>query len=171
MNRNLAIGRPGRRSVMLGLCALALAGCDVVRARRDTTLIVLRHADRAGLSDALDSGGRRRAAELPGALEGVGLDLILSPDLQRNRDTVGPLARARGLAITLIDPSRTGFAPRVLALAEGRSALFVGNKDNLTPLYRELGITAAPPDGYGDLHIIRLRAGRRPEVEILHYGR
>lgn len=57
-------------------------------------------ADRAGLSDALDEAGRRRAA--------------------------------------------------------GKTALHVGNKDNMTPLCREPGITVAVPEYHAD---VRVEAG------------
>lgn len=159
-----------RRAALVGLTALLVTACTRVGVRAETVLIVLRHADRAGLSDALDRGGRRRAQALPAALKGLPIEVILSPDLKRNHDTVAPLAQALGLPITPVEPSRKDFAPRLLALAEGRVAVYVGNKDNLTPLYRELGLTVTPPETYGDIHVLRLRPGRKPEIELRRFG-
>lgn len=137
-------------TLALGAALAACAPAGQVQVRRDTTLILLRHADRKG--DQLSDKGRARAQALVAALEGIEIDRIYSPGLDRNLATAAPLAEARGLEITRIPP--TGVAQRILSESAGLTVAWVGNKGNLTEIWDSLGAPGNPPLDYGDLFFV-----------------
>ncbi|WP_300060971.1 histidine phosphatase family protein [uncultured Roseobacter sp.] len=155
-----------RRTFALGLLALsALAACaprEVDPAAR-TTVILLRHADRAG--EILNAQGEARAANLSLALGDYSLDAIYSPDIARNLQTAEPLSQARGLPITIIPKERAG-ARMTRDRPEG-TVVWVGNKGNLRTIWAELGAPGMAPQEYGEIGVLTLRPGRTPEVARL----
>lgn len=167
---------PTRRLILkagLSAVALGLAGCTggapgnaQVRLAPGSTLIVVRHGDRT--ESDLNAKGRARAAALPAALEGIALDAIYSPGLQRNLDTARPLATARNLPITRVGQERP--APTLASLGAGKSAIWIGNKGNLQSIWDDLGLDGAPPLDYGDLFIVRADASGRLSVERRRWG-
>lgn len=152
-----------RRHVLyLGLAGLcACTGSGPVALAPDTTLVMVRHADRIG--DDLSDLGRARAQALVPALADVPLDAIYSPGIQRNLDTAAPLSAARNLPVT----RRAGenAAPRLARDSAGRSVIWIGNKGNIIPIWADLGLPGPPPLDYGDLHIVRVDAAGRVQVE------
>jgi len=158
-----------RRTFLTLSLGAALAACapgGQVQVPRDTALILLRHADREG--DQLSEKGRARAQALVTALEGVEIDRIYSPGLDRNLDTVAPLAAARGLEITRIPP--TGVAQRILSESAGLTVVWVGNKGNLTEIWEALAAPGAPPLEYGDLFFVESGRLGGPEVTRRRFG-
>ena len=128
-------------------------------------LIVFRHADRSG--PELNAAGIARAAALPAALGGQHIDAIYSPEIDRNIDTVLPLATSLGLEIQTIS---TFNMPDVLAgLPAGRTVVWVGNKDNLKRLWARISAPGEPPLNYGDLFIVTFDGGS-PQVDRQHFG-
>ena len=91
-------------------------------------------------------------------MQGMGISAIFSPDLERNLDTVRPLANHLGIDITLI-PRITpqtvhGIAGEILAHHRGKTVLLVGNgSGNLRALHQRLGGKGDGPYQYGDLYI------------------
>lgn len=147
--------------------AALLAGCGVRPQGLYGRLIVLRHADRT--FSMLNERGVARAALLPAALADLPIDAIYCTPRQRNIDTVTPLAKARGLAITPI-PSQ-GAGTRILSEHPGETVVWCGNQENLGLLYIELGIDHKPPVQFGEINVITLpRDGGPAQVEIRHYG-
>ena len=158
-----------RRSFVTLALGAALAACapgGQVQVPRDTTLILLRHADREG--DQLSEKGRARAQALVTALEGVGIDRIYSPGLDRNLATAAPLAEARGLEITRIPP--TGVAQRILSESAGQTVVWVGNKGNLTEIWEALAAPGEPPLDYGDLFFVEAGQFGGPKVTRRRFG-
>jgi len=137
---------------------MILAGCAAPEIKSPpgtvTTLILLRHADRNPLQENLTEEGRARAAALPAALADVPIDAIYTLQIQRNLDTAQPLARARNLAIKVIEESY--IAPRLVRENPGKSVVWVGNTDNLEVIYRDLRGDGPPPSRYGDIFIVKL---------------
>ena len=121
-------------------------------------LVVLRHADRDPEDLVLNARGEARAAALPAALDGVPIDAIYLPDLERNRQTAAPLAAARGIEPRAVD-TLPGFASRLLTGNEGRSIVWIGNSTNLSQMWQELDAPGGPPTGYGEIVVLR---GRGP---------
>lgn len=158
-----------RRSFVTLTLGAALAACapaGQVQLPRGTTLILLRHADRSG--DQLSEKGAARAEALVAALEGVRIDRIYSPGLDRNLATVTPLAEARGLEITRIPP--TGVAQRILPESAGLTVLWVGNKGNLTEIWEALAAPGDPPLNYGDLFFVEAGRLGGPKVTRKTFG-
>ena len=164
------------------IAAVLLAGCasdTIVTSPPDTTttLILLRHAERTtqGTTQGTEQGkalsdkGRARAAALPEALEGTHIDAIYSPHLPRNLDTVAPLAKQRRLSVKVIGVFDV--AARLIGENPGKTVLWVGNKDNLADINKDIGGEGPPPIVYGDLHIVRVADKGAPEVTKLRYGR
>ncbi len=124
---------------------------------KTTTIILIRHADRDNFF-ILTEDGRRRAEALLEAVGDMDIKAIYSPDLQRNLDTVKPLAKHLGIDIT-ITPRIQGtvidqIAKKILARHAGETVLIVGNGSaNLRALHLRLGGTGEGPYKYGDLFI------------------
>ena len=155
-----------RRLLLLGLCALAaLAACTTqsIPPSARTTVILVRHADRAG--EILNAQGLARAANLPEALAGYDLDAIYSPDIQRNLQTAEPLSQALALPVTII-PKEAAGALMTRAHPEG-TVIWIGNKGNLRAIWEELGAPGDAPQQYGDIGVITLKSMGRRDVTRL----
>lgn len=157
-----------RRSFIV-LTAAGLAACAPpadVSVPADTQLIVLRHADRSG--DDLSEQGRARAQALIGALDGIEIDAIYSPGIQRNLDTAAPLAAARGLEIQRIPAENP--AARLMSEGAGKTIVWIGNKGNLASIWEALALPEPPPVEYGDLYIVGARSIGGPSVIRRQFG-
>ena len=113
-----------RRLLLLGTLAACTAP-DQVKMPASTRLILLRHAERAGLD--LNKQGHARSELLIRALADVHIDAIYSPRLQRNLDTVAPLAASRDLPTD-------NLAARLMADGAGKTIVWVGNKGNIASI-------------------------------------
>ena len=138
-----------RRLLILGFLT-ACTSSDQVKLPTGTRLILLRHAERAGLD--LNKVGRARAELLVRALADVHIDAIYSPRLQRNLDTVAPLAAARGLTVHHL-PTDNPVA-RLMADGAGKTIVWVGNKGNIASIWQALGIAGPAPLAHEDLHFL-----------------
>jgi len=156
--------RPVNRLLILAVVFLFLGGLPgcagselYSKPETPTTVILIRHAERDNFF-ILTPQGRERAQALVDAAGDMGITAIYSPDLERNLDTVTPLAKHLGIDIT--------FAPRIsksavdrivreiLANHTGEVVLLVGNgSGNLRTLHHRLGGTGEGPYQYGDLYI------------------
>ncbi|MCC1492071.1 histidine phosphatase family protein [Cognatishimia sp. F0-27] len=159
-----------RRVFLAGLVGSGLVACapttNNLALAPNSTLIVVRHADRLG--EDLTEAGRARAEALVKAVDGLPLDAIHSPGIKRNLDTARPLAKARGMPIERI-PAET--APqRLVASSAGRSVIWIGNSGNITAIWDALRLTAPPPVEYGDLHIVRADATGAVTIERRRFG-
>lgn len=133
-----------------------------------TTVILLRHAERTPLTAELTERGRARAAALPAAVADLRIDAIYTPNLKRNLDTAAPLARARNLKVRVIE--ETAIAARLVGENPGKTAVWVGNSDNLEKIYEDLRGDGVPPVGYGDLFILRVPDKGLTTVTRTRYG-
>lgn len=155
-----------RRAFLTGLTAWPLlAACtpQSVPYSARTTIILLRHADRAG--DILSTRGLARAANLPQALAGYELNAIYTPDIARNLQTAEPLSKALDLPVTIIPKERAG-ATMTRAHPEG-TVVWIGNKGNLRTIWAELEGTGAAPQAYGEIGVVTLRSMGRRQVTRL----
>lgn len=146
-----------------------LAGCATggpARLAPGSTIYITRHGDRSG--DALSATGRVRARALVEALDGMPLDAIYSPGIQRNLDTAAPIAAARGLIVER-RPQESPTA-RLAQEASGRSVLWVGNKGNITEIWENLGLPGEAALDYGVLSIVRSDSAGRVTLESINYG-
>ncbi|MDJ0824809.1 MAG: histidine phosphatase family protein [Rhodobacter sp.] len=157
-----------KRRFLLAL-TLFMAACAApgnVAVPQATTLIILRHADRTG--EDLNATGQARAEALVAALQGVRIDAIYSPGIQRNLDTAAPLAAARGLTVQRLPAENP--AARLMAAGAGKTIVWVGNKGNLQSIWDAIAAPEPPPLQYGDLFLVtRARVGS-PLVERRRFG-
>ncbi|QJF50088.1 histidine phosphatase family protein [Roseobacter ponti] len=156
------------RRTLIAALPLGFAACtlpDVSPSAR-TTVIMIRHADRAG--EVLNSKGIARAAAMPAALARYDLDAIYAPDIQRNLDTAAPLATATGLPVTVIVKEQAG--ARMTADYPDGTVIWVGNKGNLRTIWAELGAPGQPPQEYGEIGVIELQGTGRHRVTRLTVG-
>jgi len=105
-----------------------------------TTVIIVRHADRAGQADSLSTLGLARANDLAEALKTADLRAIYCSDTRRARDTAAPLASA--LHVTPEDyPAKdcAGLIHRVMREHVGETVLIVGHSNTVPLLVREAG--------------------------------
>ncbi len=125
-----------------------------------TTVILIRHADRDDMG-RLTPQGHDRAKALVDTVGHMGVTAIYSPDLERNLDTVKPLADHLGIDITLT-PKVSLFVVNkivneILNKHAGGVVLWVGNvSGNLQAIYRKLGGRGKGPLEYGDLFIMTI---------------
>ncbi|MBM3523724.1 MAG: histidine phosphatase family protein, partial [Alphaproteobacteria bacterium] len=101
----------------------------------------------------MNEAGRARAAALPAALDELRIDEIYTLDIKRFRETAEPLAAARGLSVRIV--AERGAAAMLLHENAGRTAVWIGNTDNLADMYRALGGDGPPPERYGEVFILR----------------
>ncbi len=143
-----------RRAILPLLIAAPLAGCVArgIATSAQTTVIMLRHADRIG--DALNDRGRARAQNLPAALSDYQIDAIYSPDIARNLETAEPLSAATGLPVTIIPKEYAG--SRMTRDHPNGTVVWVGNKGNLRTIWAELTAPGEAPQEYGEIGVIKL---------------
>jgi broad specificity phosphatase PhoE len=142
-----------------------------------TTYILLRHAEKGddGTKDPeLSEAGKHRAELLTKMLGKQKIDVIYSTPLKRTRNTVAPLALAKGLTIRDYDPSHL---PDVLGEAQkfkGGTIVICGHS-NTTPALLNL-ITGNKEEfktfddtDYGNLIIVSVTQGSAPKITWLTY--
>lgn len=139
-----------------------------------TTVILIRHAERDNFF-VVTPKGHERARALIDAVGEMDITTIYSPDLQRNLDTVTPLARYLGIEITLIPRFTKStidkLAGEILVKHRGEAILLVGNgAGNLRMLHQRLGGAGDGPYPYGDLFIYTIPEQGTVKVIKSRYG-
>jgi hypothetical protein len=134
-----------------------------------TTVILIRHAERDN-SFILTARGHKRAKALVETAGDMGIKAIYSPDLERNLDTVRPLAIHLGIDISLIPRISKRVADKIVSEIlnrhPGEVVLIVGNgSGNLRSLHHRLGGTGEGPYKYGELFIYTIPD--QGEVKVL----
>ena len=146
--------------LLLG-CSVAYAGSKTPsKPGTTTTVLLIRHAERDNFFN-ITAQGRERAKALVDTVSDMGITAIYSPDLERNLDTVRPLARHLGINITLTPriskPTVDKIVGKILNNHVGEVVLLVGNgSGNLRSLHQRLGGTGDGPYQYGDLYIYKI---------------
>jgi len=88
--------------ILLVGCSVGCIGSTVnANSGAATTVILIRHVERNNFF-IVTAQGHERARALVDAVGDMGIVAIYSPDLERNLDTVRPLSKQLGVAITLI---------------------------------------------------------------------
>lgn len=159
-----------KRRIFLALTGAGiLTACarpGVAKLAPGTTLIILRHGDRSGPD--LNATGRARADALVGAMDGIEIDAIYAPSVQRNLDTAQPLATNRNLPIDRLPAN--GMATQLITRSAGKTVVWVGNKGNLREIWEALGAGGEPPLNYGDLHIVTTDKLGGLHIDRRHHG-
>jgi len=138
-----------------------------------TTVLLVRHAEKVATTDKdpdLTDDGHAHARALVETLARVDLAAIYSTPFTRTRDTVAPVAAAKGLEITVVEAGpdlATTLARRILEEHRGRTVLVSGHSNTLGPTLEALG--AGPSfeldeSEYGDLFVCTIPEQGPPRV-------
>jgi phosphohistidine phosphatase SixA len=151
------------------------------------TVFLVRHAEKAKddpRDPSLSEAGRRRASELARVLSDEPVTHLFSSEYKRTRDTLQPLAEARGIEVRLM-PAGNGpeLQRAILALPPGSVAVVAGHSNTVPAIAAGLGgeLTGLTPhergdrlgdDEYDRLFVLVLTAeGRAVETLELRYGK
>ncbi|MEJ2284006.1 MAG: phosphoglycerate mutase family protein [Desulfobacterales bacterium] len=144
------------------------------RPEAKTTVILIRHAERDNFF-VVTAEGHARARALVDAVSDMGITAIYSPDLERNLETVKPLAAHLKIDITLTprisEATIDKIVMDILTKHKGEVVLLVGNgAGNLRALHQRLGGTGDGPYQYGDLFIYTIPDQGPVKVNKSRYG-
>jgi broad specificity phosphatase PhoE len=152
--------------------ALLLLGLFVSTAAAQSTIFIVRHAEKAPGSDKdpdLSEAGRARAEVLARTLKDAGITAIYATEFKRTRETAAPLAKALALQISILPGKDIPEFVAKLRELKG-NALVVGHSNTIPDLAKALGIADPPSLGesdYDNLFVITL--GQMPRMIQLHY--
>ena len=150
------------RSVRLPLVltvACVMLACSAAKApdkpespRLSKTVIMVRHAEKSAYPEKdpeLTAAGLRRAAALAEVLEGRGVDLVITSELRRSRETAADIATRSGLRPRVVPVNAPGgvdahiseISRLVAQLDPGTTTLVVGHSFTLMPLLAAFGVS------------------------------
>lgn len=144
-------------------CLVAIA---VSLAAQDTTVVMLRHAERQSLFEGdspLAEAGLRRARELVSRLEAFHPAALYTSDLQRTQQTLAPTAAKLALAPRIrAKGGSEALAAEILRDHRGHTVIVCWHHDLMKKLARGLGVKGPVPywslDTYDRLWIVRVPA-------------
>lgn len=140
-----------------------------------TTVLLVRHADREGTLDELSAAGQARAQALVHATERAGITAIIRSDAVRAEQTAQLLATALGITpIALPGNDIEGIADEIRS-RRGQTVLVVGHSNTVTPIIAALGGPSLPQIGeaeFDNLYVLNVcRCSRgAPRMTHLQYG-
>lgn len=168
--------RPGRflAAVTNFLLALMLV-CWYSCWQAPTVIVLMRHADRQGQSDALSDAGLARAEELAQIMKKLGINAIYTSEAARTQQTAAPTAELLGLTPTVIDASDVvGLVNALRTNHAGKKVLVVGHSSTLPQIIAKLGGPAVTINSneYDTLYLLTLRCcgTRSVAFTMLQYG-
>jgi broad specificity phosphatase PhoE len=141
-----------------------------------TTILLLRHAERAGTQDALSPAGLIRAQELVHLMERASVQAIYHSEAQRTQQTAQPLATALGQApIQLPAVDVQGLVDHVLVNHISETVLVVGHSDTVPQIITAFGgpqIANIANNEFDNVFVLTLcRCSRWPaRLTNLQYG-
>ncbi len=159
------------------LCSL-LCGCTGTQKDSTpqpvTTVILIRHVERDNFF-IVTPAGHQRAKALIAAVTEMNITAIYSPDLERNLDTVRPLAKHLNIAITLVprfnEKTIDEIVSDIISKHRRETVLIVGNgSGNLRILHQKLGGKGEGPYQYGEMFLYTIPDQGPIEVKKSRYG-
>ncbi|MDC8003915.1 phosphoglycerate mutase family protein [Aureisphaera galaxeae] len=140
-----------------------------------TTVFLVRHADRAGSSDAINATGEIRADELSRILDEADIDIIYASQFNRTQQTANPLATELGLTVLEYDAfDIPQLAEDITTTHKGKRILVVGHSNTVPQTIGALGFSPQPADipedEYDHLYIAILNAKINDQLIKMEYG-
>ena len=119
-----------------------LAGALLSTATAQSTIFVVRHAERADATKDpdLSEAGRARAEALAKALRDANITAICATEFKRTQQTAAPLAKALGITVTVLQAQDSAALIAKLRALNG-NALVVGHGDTIPNLIKALGLS------------------------------
>jgi hypothetical protein len=139
-----------------------------------TTVILIRHVERDNFF-IVTPAGHERAKALIGAVSDMNIMAIYSPDLERNLDSVRPLAKHLNIDITLTprfnEKTIDKIVSDILSKHRWETVLIVGNgSGNLRAIHQKLGGKGEGPYPYGEMFLYTIPDQGPAEVIKSSYG-
>lgn len=144
-----------------------------------TTIIVIRHAEKesTGTDPNLDSDGILRAEELKHILAGISINAIYSTQYNRTRQTVQPLAAAKGIVISEYATSKpyNQLVNEILTANRGKVVVIVGHSNTVPEILKVLSDNSfsvnISESQYDNLFVVNLPDSLKPTIIPLKYGK
>lgn len=157
-----------RSGILLGI--LLVAGA---LGAQDTTVVLLRHAERQSILDhdsSLAEAGLRRAELLVPLLEAFRPEALYTSDLIRTQQTLAPLSAKLGLKPSVRSREASGaLAEEILRNHRGHTVIVCWHHDLMKKVARGLGVKGPIPywslDTYDRLWIVRVPAKGEATLE------
>jgi broad specificity phosphatase PhoE len=160
------------RVVLAGLISLSLA----MAAEPIRTVILVRHAERAGGSDpsvGISEAGRCRAAALATMLTDANVTGIYTSEVARTQQTAEPLAQKLGIRPEIVPAKEVDALVAKLRAEAGKGTLLViGHSNTIPVIVGRLSGQSEPPIGdseYDRMFVVTLVGSNRAKVVALRY--
>jgi phosphohistidine phosphatase SixA len=167
--------RPTSTFLLLLLCSLVTSATTALA--QPATIIIVRHADKAGTAtDALLSdAGKVRALALAHVLRDANISTIFVTELQRTQQTAAPLAKALKLKPEVVQSSdaAAALAAKLKALPAGSTVLVVNHNPTVLRLAEALGaknVASMQESEFDRLMILTRGADGNASLLTLRYG-
>ncbi|MBD0370742.1 MAG: histidine phosphatase family protein [Pyrinomonadaceae bacterium] len=173
--------------LILALCASVSGIQSTDEGFKATTVILVRHAERADApreDPPLTEAGVARSQKLAALLAGAGVKAIYTSQYSRTKQTAEPLAKQLGLTITPVTLQSKQSNPREVSEQSirqivdkimeraGETALVIGHVNSVPDVIRMLGGDVVPTmdeKRFDDLFIVTVYAKGKAKVLQLKY--
>lgn len=140
-----------------------------------TTILLVRHADRQGTEDILSDAGIVRAQELAQVLEKSGISAIYTSEATRTQQTAAPTATLLGITPVAIPASDVAsLVSAIRSDNSGQTVLIVGHSNTVPQIIAEFGgpTVSIGANEYDNFYILTLCRCRWQSVHLtnLQYG-
>jgi phosphohistidine phosphatase SixA len=160
----------------LWLPALLAVWSAVAWAQPAKTVILVRHAERAGGTSpevGISEAGRCRAEVLAGMLTDAGVTHIFTSEVARTQQTAAPLATKLNLKPEVVPAKDTdALVAKLRSGPAGGAVLVVGHSNTVPEIIEKLGGGAVAPIGdseYDRLFVVTLTGSSHATVVTLRY--
>lgn len=161
----------------LVLIYVLLIAAQLCYAQTITTFILVRHAEKAtegGSDPELKPEGVKRAESLTALFEKTDVTAVYSTDFKRTKNTVAPLAAAKGLALNTYSSMKTADLEKLVAAHAGGTIVVSGHSNTIpdiaNALIGEKKFAQFADADYGNILIISVTAvGKDAKVVWLRY--
>lgn len=167
-----------KRIALVVLAAVCLATSLAAAPNPVTTVILVRHAEKANQEDGspLTPAGTERAKELARVLAGVKIDAVYTTQFRRTIDTGAPIAESKGITPVVRNTGVTyaaDLAKHIRANHAGQTVLVVGHSNTTIHVLTALGATGMreiADSEYDNLFVLTDAPGSAPKVVTLRFG-
>jgi broad specificity phosphatase PhoE len=162
--------------LVLAMLAAPACGGDPCEGHRPTTVLLVRHAEKAAVPEGdpvLSPAGEARAAELARLLGEAGIDAIYVTATTRTRQTAKDLAEDVGIEpIELAPRDVEGLVRRIRTDHRGQTVLAVGHSNTVPDVIEALGGPAMPDldeADYDNLFVVSLPCAGETAVTRIRF--
>jgi broad specificity phosphatase PhoE len=167
------------RRAAIGALLLVLAGGALGAQGKATTVILVRHAEKAAAPAAdppLTTEGTARAKALFEALRDAHVTAVIVTQFARTRETAAPTAAAFGVSPEIVPAGGATHVRDVVAAIRkhaGETVLVVGHSNTVTEILAALGATKPPAicdSEYDNLYVVTIDPNNRASVVHGRFG-